>query len=105
VFNRKPLELAYYPRQLRQQNLQPIAQEHEIRIVRHVATGCPPVNNTCCSRRFQAETMHVRHDIVAAFLFLFGDDGEFVVLDDLGGCHLRDCVVADVEAELFFAFG
>lgn len=105
ILDRKHLQLLNDSRQLRQQNLQAVPQKHQVRIVGDIAACGAPVDDTSGSGSFEAKAVDMRHDVVAAFSFLGGNDGELVVCDLLCGVHLRYCGVGDVEAELFLTLG
>ena len=78
---------------------------YEIGIISAVTTRSPPVNDARRRRSCQPERMHVGHHIMSPFLLLLGRNRKLLILYDLVGLHLLDCLITDVEAKLFLTLG
>lgn len=86
--------------QLGDQDVETVAEEDEIGVVRAVARGGTPVDDARRSRGDLSVRVDVGHDIVSPALFLLRGNLELLVLDRSMRLHLGNGVIGDRETEL-----
>ena len=62
-------KLAYQRDELGADKLKPLAHDDDVGVVADVAAGSAQVNDSLCLGALNAESVDVRHNVVAAFLF------------------------------------
>ncbi len=103
VFDGKVRQRADHARQPAADQLQRLAEQHQIRIVRHVTAGGAQVDDRSGQRANVAIRVHVRHHVVAD-LPLVPVGGVVVDVVHMGP-QLGDLLVADRQAQFLFRLG
>lgn len=86
--------------QLGDQDIETVAEEDEIGVVRAVARGGTPVDDARGSRGDLSVRVDVSHDIVSPALLLLCGNLEFLVLDCRMRLHLGNGVIGNRETKL-----